>query len=351
MTVTEGITVSPSIVGRIIQAEGKVLLKRKTWSEYHPTFVGADLYFDDLIKPATGARVVIQCADCINISRPLPTGEISSVHTYCPPQSVSVSRRSGNIIAPRGEINPLIPYIISPRRTLLLNSRPTLRWNGVSGAINYNVSLRNQKRLIWQTEVQGTEVRYTGEPPLQPGVEYLLIVETDTGASSREEGIIGALKFKLLNETDAQQVQTDVQQLAKQELTGEAKVLSLANLYSKYGLISEAIEMLEALAKNESQTATVYCSLGILYREVGLILWAEAGYLKAFELAASVGDIEGQAEVAVGLGDVYDALNNLQEGIRWFTQARDIYETLGDTQRARKLEEKLAELNPEREGA
>jgi hypothetical protein len=83
------------------------------------------------------------------------------------------------------------PYIISPRRTLLLDDKPLIRWNAVPNATRYTVRLREPSGVIWQTEVKQVEVRYSGTPVLQPGVGYALIVEADTGASSTEEGVPG----------------------------------------------------------------------------------------------------------------------------------------------------------------
>ncbi|GAB4206270.1 MAG: hypothetical protein Fur006_63230 [Coleofasciculaceae cyanobacterium] len=63
MTLTDETSVSHGIVGWILQATGEVLLKRKEWSDYQPTTVGAKLYPGDLLQPLRGARVVVQCAD------------------------------------------------------------------------------------------------------------------------------------------------------------------------------------------------------------------------------------------------------------------------------------------------
>jgi hypothetical protein len=63
-------------------------------------------------------------------------------------------------------MNPLIPYIISPRCTLVLNPLPMLRWNGVPGASRYTVSLIGDEDVLWETDVSETEVVYSGEPAL-----------------------------------------------------------------------------------------------------------------------------------------------------------------------------------------
>ena len=342
MKLTDETSVSHGIVGWILQATGEILLKRKEWSDYQPTTVGAKLYPGDLLQPLRGARVVVQCADGRTVW-PVPEGMISGATNGCPPQSVPISRRRGDIIPPRGGVNPLIPYIISPRRTFLLNPLLTLRWNAVPGASHYTVSLIGDEDVLWETEVSETEVVYSGEPPLESGVEYLLTIKANTGASSQEEDLPD-LGFSLLDDNEAQLVRDTVEQLLKLDLADEAKALALVHLYINYELRAEAIATLEVLVKQGSQTAAVYRILGELYREVGLNLLAQKHYLKAFELAADE-DVEGQAIAAEELGEVYVAIANRQEAIRWLTQARDRYQLLGNTQRACELTQQLSRLN------
>jgi hypothetical protein len=342
MTSIQETPVSYGLVGQIIEAKGEVLLKRKHWSEYRLTRVGAELYPGDLLQPASGARVLVQCANGKTIWS-VPEGVISGATNGCPPQAVPISRRPGDIIPPRSSTNPLIPYIISPRRTLLLNPLPTLRWNAVPGALSYSVSLIGDEDVIWEEQVSETEVVYPGEPPLEPGVDYLLIVDADTGASSQEEEF-PSLGFSLLDETEATVVRDSLKQLASLELADEALALATVNLYIGYDLKAEAIETLEALVKQGSQTATVHRTLGKLYQEVGLTRLALTRYLRAAELAAEVEDVEGQAAVAVGLGQVYQAVADSEAARRWLTQAGDGYAALGDRQRVSELEEQLAKL-------
>lgn len=334
-------SVSSGLVGWIIEVEGEVLLKRKGWSDYQSTTVGAELYPGDLLQPAPRARVLVQCANGKTIWH-VPDGMVSGVANGCPPQTIPVSRARGDIIPPRDRINPLIPYIISPRHTLLLNPLPTLNWNAVPGASRYNVSLLADEDVIWQTDLSETFVVYSGKPPLESGVDYLLMIEADTGASSQEEDLPD-LGFGLLGENEAQRVSEGVEQLVNLDLAQEAKSLALVHLYKGYDLKAEAIATLEALVNKGSQTAAVFRTLGDFYLEIGLNLLAESRYLRAIELAAA--DVEGQALVAASLVKVYEAIANRQEAIHWLTQARNRYQILGDMQRLEELEKQQRELN------
>lgn len=329
-------SVSSGLVGWIIEVDGEVLLKRKGWSNYQPTTVGAELYPGDLLQPATRARVLVQCANGKTIWH-VPDGMVSGATNGCPPQTVFVPRARGDLIPPRGGINPLIPYIISPRRTLVLNPLPTLKWNVVPGASRYTLSLLADEDVIWQTQLRETLAVYPGEPPLESDVDYLLMIEANTGASSQEENLPD-LGFGLLGENEAQRVSEGVVQLVNLDLAQEAKSLALVHLYSGYELKAEAIATLEALLNKGSQTAAVYRILGDLYLEIGLNLLAESRYLRAIELAAA--DVEGQALAAASLAKVYEAIANTQEVIHWLTQARNRYQILGDRQRLGELEKR-----------
>jgi len=279
------------LVGWIIEAKGEVWLKREQWSDYRRITVGTKLYPGDLLQPAGGARVLVQCANGTTIWS-VPAGVISGATNGCPPQAVPVFRTGGDIAPLRNGINPLIPFIISPRRTKLLNPLPTLRWNAVPSAIRYAVSLIvDEEDVLWETQVEGTEVVYSGESPLESGVDYLLMIEANTGASSLEDDSPD-LGFSLLDENEATVVREAVEQLVKLDLADETKSLALAHLYRVHDLKAEAIAILEALVKLGSKTVAVYRTLGELYTEVGLNLLAQKYYLKAMELTKSE-DIEG----------------------------------------------------------
>lgn len=199
-----------------------------------------------------------------------------------------------------GGSDPSIPYIISPRHTLLLNEVPTLRWNKVPDANSYVVRIMKGSEIHWQEEVSGTEVVYPGVPPLEPEVDYLLTVETDNGKSSLDGGE-AQLGFKLLNEEATQAVREAAVKIAS-DLADEAKVMILAQRYSYFNLRVDAIKILEALVERGSQTAAVYQLLGKVYAASGLNLLAEELYVKAIALASDSQDLEvlmeAQAELA-----------------------------------------------------
>ncbi len=362
--------VTPAIATtyQIIKAEGQVLLKRRQWSDYRSTSEGAEINLnqDDLILPERGAKVIILCPDKKTIWR-VPSGRVWGASNGCP-RALRRSRNPGLVGGILGGTDPSVPYLISPRRTLILARQPTFRWNAVPGASHYTISLSTSAGVIWQQKVSETEIVYPGEPPLEPGTLYSLKIKADTGASSQDENVSG-LEFILLTDTDLKDVQTDVEQLTNLELSDKAEALALANFYADYILTSDsaqaynltaenlatysltakAIEVLEALVAQESITPAFDRILGDLYWQSGLQLLAEAQYLKVVELAQEPQYLEERAKAQFSLAEMYVVLEKWEETDQWLRQAKQSYVELGDRDHTTMIEEQLEELNQWRE--
>ncbi|MCU0543918.1 MAG: tetratricopeptide repeat protein [Oscillatoriaceae cyanobacterium Prado104] len=244
---------------------------------------------------------------------------------------------------PRGPLDILIPYIISPRRTLLLNDRPKLRWNKVPGVNTYTVSLVKGDRATWETTVNGNEVIYPGTPQLEPGIEYVLVVKAENGRTSEEEKLPDR-SFRVLPTAQKQFVNGAIEQINDRPIAGTTKALQRAYFYIGAGLKAEAIETLEALVATGFQEVVAYRKLGDLYWEEGVTLLAESNYLKAHELASAAKDIGEQAQLEEALGDLYGAIGEKQEAVRWLVQAINSHKALGNTQRVKELETQIAKL-------
>ncbi len=182
-------------------------------------------------------------------------------------------------------VSETIPYVISPRRTLLLNGRPMIRWNPVKDATSYTVIVKGPSGYLWQNEVTENEVVYPGEPVLEPGVYYTIIVDANTGASSLDdENLVQG--FEIINESDRLQIKNAAG--AIEASTAEEKSLKLARFYRENNLRSEAIALLEKLAASDTENDKIYQMLEQLYLEIGLVNLADKYAIKAVEL----GEIE-----------------------------------------------------------
>jgi len=328
---------------RLVKPTGRVERKREGASRFNRITDNTELYPGDLLRPASGVRVRVLCNNGRTV--PVAAGVTTGVNAICPPPRIRSRRRA--IVRPR-LVSLYIPYIISPRATLLLSDKPTLRWHDATDANSFTVTVRG-RGLNWTEEFSREqvcqddicEVVYPGEPPLQPGVSYKLVIEADTNSSSTED-TTGGLGFKLIDPDEAEEVQAIAQRIREQDLSNEVKALALADLYAEYDLIAEAIETLEEL-KQEEKTAQVYRLLGELYRRIGLILEAEVQYLEAVRLAAE--NREELAAAKAGLGEVRYRRGAREEGVALLEEAKAIYQELGDLQRVSELEGRLEELN------
>ncbi len=323
----------------LVVADGDIQLKRDGWSDFHSTSFGVALYRGDQLSLAPGAKAIVLCDNLAAWT--VPSGAPSGLSNGCPQASEPILVRSaGNLGNTRGSTDPLIPYIISPRATKLLNPTPTLRWNSVPGAKSYMIRISGTD---WQESVDTTEFVYSGNPPLQFDQDYLLTVEADNGKSSKDEGMPG-LGFSLLADEEAKRIRAEEATIHGLNLPGKANTFALAQIYAGHSLYAEAIEMLEELAKADNQAASVYRALGELYQQVGLLTLAESRHNLALKAAETSGDVESIAEAQKGLGEVYMALGNKNEAVRWLTEAKAEFESLGDLQHANQVGEQLQDL-------
>ncbi|NEO15427.1 MAG: tetratricopeptide repeat protein [Moorea sp. SIO3E8] len=328
---------------RIVEATGKVELKRQN-SSYRPVSEGTELRSGDLLKPASGVRVKVLCED--GKIRSVTAGVTTGINQICPPPR---TRNGSRPIVKARPVDRYMPYIISPRATRLLTYTPTLRWNDATDASRFTVTVRG-RGLNWTQEFSREQVCqdgickvvYPGSQPLQPGVSYKLIVETDTNRASTEDST-GGLGFKLIESDQAREIQVIAERIQQQDVPDQFKGLALAELYAKSDLTAEAIEILEG-QENDQKIVPSYRLLGDLYRRIGLVLEAEGPYSKAIELTTATQHWEELAAAKAGLGEVNYARGNRQEGVSMLEEAKAIYEQFGDREQVGELEKRLEQL-------
>ena len=329
---------------------GSVELKRPGWLKVQTINPVKRLDLDDLIKARpSGAKVL-----CSSIRMKSVPQKNTRVWQICPQAEAPKIKSGLSFVGPtRGGTNPLIPYIISPRKTLVLEDKPLIRWNSIPNATRYTVRLLGPSGQIWQTDVTRAEVNYPGTPALQPTVSYALVVQADTGASSTEEGIPG-LGFQRITPLEAKRISEEAAQIAEQDLSNDSKAIALAQLYSGEGLYAAAIQLLQPLSTAKRAEVQAFRSkaavnglLGDLYRQVRLNLYAKDTYLEAILLSKKDGDLEAQAESQAALGEVYIALRNKTDAVQALTDARSRYIELEGTEsvRAKEIAEQIATLN------
>jgi len=254
-------------------------------------------------------------------------------------------RKWRDYIPEQGKCDPKVPYIIRPRCTVLLDPKPVLQWNEVAQVNRYTVSLSSTGQRLWEIETEATQIDYPGDLQLVPETDYTLLVQTNTGIASSKDESPEAIQFSILSEPERQQVEAEVQQVQAAQ-TEEAQTLAVAEIYHKYGLRAEAIDLLKTAEQNRSELPALYQLLGDLYSEVGLLPKAEVSYLKTVEFAKNAKELEIQALISARLCTIYKLLDNSEEMNFWLLEAKALYAELGNPEAIEELEEQLATLKP-----
>ncbi|MGK7926882.1 MAG: hypothetical protein AB4290_16845 [Spirulina sp.] len=202
--------------------------------------------------------------------------------------------------------------------------------------------------MKWSVETTGDRVTYVPQSDgqvLQPGWDYLLVVEADIGAASFEEPIqLGGMGFQLLDEIKRQELRSRQSLLIQQVISEEAKVLATARLYLEHDLVSEAILLLDNVLTTGKETAALHLLIGELYQDRLLVAPPAAKHYKRAIALAEEANLEEKAIAYEGLGRVRAAMQNFTEAVDLLTQARGIYEMLGDRDRVEGLDKTIREL-------
>jgi hypothetical protein len=362
---------------RIEAFSGKVELQREgqTRRPLKPEKYGNPFHLGDLLIFAKGASVELVCPAQGNqlkheTFKSPESGVERGFRQLCP------SFVSGLVKDPPppgllGGITADVPYIISPRHTLLLSDRPTLQWNAVPGATHYTVRLMGEKGIVWeQTKVQTTTIRYNGQPPLGAGQRYSLMVTAHPGKSSILDGTVG-VDFIILRQPEAEAIQAELEAIKQVGLSEAMTALKLADVYADYTLPNQvlesyglsktdfksyhlttaAIDTLQSLIKDGQESPEIYRMLGDMYWQSGLALLARDAYLRSIDLASSlsVEDREERLMAQERLGDIFSALQDSSQAVSWYSRARVNYLLLGDEQRASGLQQKILAMQRQKQ--
>lgn len=250
----------------------------------------------------------------------------------CTPEICGINYSGSTIGLTRGPDTDtgLFPVIVSPRKTMLRNLRPTIRWSPIVSAkekITYNVTLYGElQKVIWTKDVVSeTRLAYPDtEPPLAPGQTYKVIVTGD-GQSSQQDHSPG-LGFTTLK-ADQAQVLVDKERKIKQMQLPETQTRFLiAHIYAARELYAEAIEQLEGLYPTMKVPAVAQM-LGDIYAMTGLNREAEKRYVEALSLTPA-NDLEGLGLTQRSLARVYENLGIFDRAIACLVKARNAYQRL-----------------------
>ena len=321
----------------IVAVKGNVTVNKKQWTTPQPASVGLTLHGEDNLTVSPNASVKVYCSN-------LKQWEVKKgnhqVSIGCPPgQTVlKLPNRNNEEFRKDGKTEEALaklPYLITPRNSFILTNTPQLRWNKVSDATSYTVTIDG---VNWKQEVNNTEIVYSSETPLQAERRYRVTIKTDNGASSPSDP---PATFEILAEPTKKTVLEAVETIKQQPLSPAEKGLILAQLYRGYGLYADAVEVLEELVTQGSQQVSVYQLLGDTYLDTGLPQLAKKPYQKALELANSTENLSRQGNIQTGLGKAYAKLGEEEKAVQLLEKATRIYAELGDEKLSQELNETI----------
>jgi hypothetical protein len=276
------------------------------------------------------ARATIICGD--GKKRELMPGPHGCPCTVpCTREVCGINYNGSTLASTRGpDTNAgLFPVVISPRKTLVLNTRPNIRWSPIAGAkesTTYNVTLYGENmKVVWTRDVVSTTMlAYPDkEPALTPGQTYKVVVASE-GMSSDQDHSPG-LGFTTLTSHEARALAND-ETKRKQGLPEAQTRFTISNLYAARELYSEAIEQLEDQFTTMREPAAAKM-LGDLYATIGLNREAEKKYLEALSLTPA-NDLDELGLIGKNLAQVYENLGMFERAIARLQEARKAYQRL-----------------------
>jgi hypothetical protein len=177
------------------------------------------------------------------------------------------------------------PLLLEPRRTELLDGRPTFRWRAQSGASRYRIAVTGDAGELWSREVESDTLEYpTDAPALAPGGDFLWEVRAFSaqGEVRREESYVHVLAAD-----EAASVRAALARIGHSAGgTGSPAARFLSGSYlSGRGLLRDAAEQFEALGLLAPDSPAPHEALGNVYRAIGLTDLAAAEYQRALTLS------------------------------------------------------------------
>ena len=289
----------------ISEMKGSVEIQDNGKGKYKTAYIGDTVNTSDKLRLSKDASAKIMCNNLslwqINSQGDFP------VSKGCPSTKTTVFRKNISTDNTRGLNNPKIPYLISPRNTAILNEQPTLYWNPISGAINYQVEISSGEEFKWTTTVSQPTVTYSGNQPMQPGI-YKVNITANNGASTK--GNDDSVFFIVQTKEHISQINSYIAQLQQKPLNNNSKSFALAHLYRNHDFNAKAIELLEKSIKEGNQTTAVYELLGSIYQKIGLNQLARERYLSAIKSAKGEGNLKVQENIQYELENLLSYSEN-----------------------------------------
>lgn len=315
----------------VVAITGEAEFRREAWSDVRqPLHVGAQLAPTDLVF---SSAVEID-AICPDGSRQRFDDLISIDVLQCPQEGSVIGKVGERRLAiQRGGVQRRdVPFLISPRATLVDSPQVVLQWNHVPDAASYTVQLLEDAQLVWDSDTLMSEDVVRGRvaefvPPLElnPGSSYTVVIcamigvqESCTSDPGNAAQVNLAFMYRPLDE---QQI-TVMENIAREFGTDSPEALYAQALVlvalpdddavEQLAYYSGAIERLQRIgaehAESDLANSVYYHNLlGTLYNNISLPQSAKAAFDQATALAPP--GTESQAQALLGLASVANTVD------------------------------------------
>jgi tetratricopeptide (TPR) repeat protein len=317
----------PAII--ILNVDGTITYARSGWQSDQALDVGTLVGVDDFVYPED-ATVVAMCPDGTTMTFApgvlLPNDVIRCPITDPKEWVVGQQGLQRFNIQRGGRQDPTIPYLISPRATLVRTNHVRLNWNAPSDAEYFTVVVRQGSEQVWksdrlklgdvaQDDIASIDVPVELKAKAAYTVEICVLFTdlekgctTDPGWST---GVNVAFYYEPNDQLDklVDDLASELKSDPAASLYSRAIILCQAEIQvstdTQLGYYQEAISLIEALMTDYPDSAfagspELYNQLGALYQKVNLPLSATRAYAQALKLAKP--GTEASAVAALGNG-------------------------------------------------
>ncbi|MGR3278718.1 tetratricopeptide repeat protein [Acaryochloris marina NIES-2412] len=349
-----------------IVGSGNVHLQRERTTGWRPVRKGTTIRQGDQLRTDRGVIALVKCRGAkkpepVSARRPQGFGSICL-------QPSNRDWKGSQAFSTIGGIEASIPYLITPRHSLLLDPQPVLRWNPVANATEYTVVVSGPDGELWRIQTPQSRVTYGG-PPLTPGVSYSVVVTTNTGQSSQADAAPNgnrseALGFRVLRPAEANVIRSKTAEIARDPIADVADAIAVARLYSDftldkevisqygleeetyqtYSLTADAIALLETVVQKHPSSSLLHRTLADLYWQTGLLNLAVDHYSQAIQGVEGLADLEDWTLSHQMLGKINSIRQNYSAALQSYRQAQVGYRFLGNDRLAKVMQGRAAQV-------
>jgi hypothetical protein len=170
--------------------------------------------------------------------------------------------RSGNA---EQIIEPTSPYNI-----LIKTNHPSFSWISKKSFDKYIVNLYNSKGLVWSNKVSGTMMKYPeNEKGLEFGESYFWNVEGEDLIDNVKSANNKFSVFSLEKSKEVEAQETLIRNTFRDEPESSSLHSVLGAYYINNGLLQDAINEFQVIAKINTNASLPHEILGLLYSDVG----------------------------------------------------------------------------------